>query len=281
MLGIKKLNGNCRVMRINLKKLLLISCLLNFSVTVNADTFSVEEIGTMARMGVKVAFAGESSPHVVTTNITPSQMIRAEMLDLSNLGLHKLPSWLTRFSRLRSLNLAGNKLVQNELEEVKSMKVLEVLNLNNNPLGKGQLTETFKFLPNLRSLYLSNTKDCYGRDDGNYLTIIECFGDFKVLRSLQKLNISANRLGTVDLASFSTIPLQELNLANSLYLRIKFADLPLLQKLSIQGNRSSLTLPSEFGDAFRMQQLRVLDYDADVKIPESLRRKLESWKIKL
>ncbi len=262
----------------SLGKGLLIACLISFSSFTHADnTLSLEEIGTMARMCVKVAFSGELEPHVVTTDMTPSRLTQAEMLDLSNLSLHTLPSWLSRFTKLRDLNLAKNALPLEELDEVKAMRVLEVLDLSGNPLFSREhkpLTEFFTFLPNLRVLSLQDTNGICGG---------ESYGDFKNLQSLQKLDIGQNCIYEIDLANFSST-LQELDLSYN-YLfdgGVKFVNMPALQKLSIQkqGLDRKLHLPDEWGDAFMMQQLRVLDYDENVIIPDGLERKLESWKSK-
>lgn len=277
--------------------------------------FSLEEIETMARMKVKIAFEGELTPHVVTPNMTNDQLAKIESIDLSNLGLHELPSWLAQFTKLRSLNLADNNLASYKLGVLSDMKVLEVLNLNRNyKLGDYQPVldrSDIRRLSNLRVLSLSGIVD----NDTKCDSIPKCIGNFDSFKSLKKVNLSNNKILYInqisglgqylrdyghedrDLSNMEKydladegitfrVPstLEELNLSHNRIKDIPFFKAPSLQKFSLQrqidkdGRSIVLKLDPVFGDAFTMQQLRVMDIDANAVIPDSLRRKLKSWK---
>jgi len=271
---------------------------------VQIKQLSRQEIYTMHRLKVKVAFEDEPQPQIVPLKINPQRLQQAEFLDLSHLQMTDLPDWLAKFTKLRKLDISYNQLTPEELVPLSAMSVLEVLDVSHNPLFEEcpwwdlkckidvpSIQSLWQYLAGLRDLNLSHT----GGSAKNY-------GDLSDLRNLHVLNLSHNRLKTVtglnlqkimglrqlDLShnklkkiDFSELgaelsSLQELNLSFNRLGHLTFAPLPRLNKLYLESN-SQVSFDPEFGHPFYLQELRYMTYDEGTEIPEGLKKKLDSF----
>jgi len=232
------------------------------------EPLTLQEISTMALYGVKIAFSGEYIAKPISSEITPSQILKAEYIDLSGMHLRKLPPWLSKFTKLRRLNLSNNNLHLEKLGSLRTLRVLEELSLANNPLfesGYYDLHPLLSSMRNLRKLSLEST----GGD-------IDAYGHFQKPIYLQELNLSKNFISSIDLDYLSN-RIKVLDLSHNRLAELKYKEMPALEKLHIQGNKG-LVLNEAFGDPFSLQNLRVVDFDSSVTIPDGLKLKLEHWK---
>lgn len=152
--------------------------------------FTREEILLMNRFGVRVGFPSEYQAYVIPKDINPSRLIEADLLDFSNIQLISIPPWLKKFTNLRKLDLSNTEITAKGLEEtLQSMKLLDILDLSDNPLFDSgfEFTEkTWLSTPNLAELYLEGT-GCQ----------LEKYGSLISLKNLVKLSFnkkSKNRI---------------------------------------------------------------------------------------
>ena len=176
-------------------------------------SFSIDDVRIMHEAGVKVAFSGERTVQVLSAAAQPGELLKVEMLDLSNSSLHRIPPWLRRFTILRKLDLSKNQLDADSclLETLQAMPKLDVLNLSGNPLFAGEtaaqsLAQVWQRLSELGELYLSETQGA-----------AKNYGSLAPLKSLKILDLSgnqiANEVGTLELNKLSG--LEELNLSKN------------------------------------------------------------------
>jgi hypothetical protein len=286
-----------------MKKIIFsLCCCLLPSLSAGQDLFTVDDVRIMHDAGVKVQFNEKTPPHVLPADISPRDLLRVEMLDLSDSSLYRIPPWLKRFTNLRRLDLSNNHLDADSdlLEALQAMPKLDVLNLSDNPLfakeptASKSLAPTWQRLSELGELYLSET----GGTAKN-------FGSLAPLWSLKILDISRNRIsnkiGMLELNKLTG--LQELNLSHNDISQFPETELPIqnLEKLDLshndlteipyvamdalkiwdlQGNWS-VRLADDYGDIFSLKNIKELRYNSGVdhdnlsKLPEGLRKKLE------
>lgn len=262
-----------------------------------AEALSLEDIEEMHKLKVMVQYANERKAHIVAANVTPSQLLEAELLDMSNISMHNMPSWVKNFKQLKKLDLSNNSLGMNDmLETLTSFSKLEVLNLSSNPLfqeGNTSLMSVWKSLPEMRELYLRNT----GGEERNYgslqaLTHLQQLDlsqnnlsnnidllDLKPLASLEILNLSNNNIRHSPLAYLPTVSLSHLNLSNNKLTHISYVKFPRLEVWNLLGN-GAVRLADTYEDPFTMKRLKTVQYDTDFdyenlsNLPQGLKRKL-------
>ena len=292
-----------------MKRLLFSLSLLALPALLNAQTLTVNDIGVMHRLKMRIQFAGEREAHVVSADILPAKVLEAELLDLSGRPLYEIPPWLKRFTNLRKLNLSDTSLGKEssiavdtlaELRNVlQAMPQLDVLNLADNPLfshaADQSLASIWQSLPHLRKLNLSNTQSTaknYGslaaltalseldlsrNRIGNELAVLE----LNKLRKVIYLNVSDNGMSTFPEQALPTMVLQQLDMSNNSLEEIPFVDMPELESWNLQGNRT-VRLAFRYGSSFLMTKIRQLiydsgsDYDKLSKLPKGLPEKIRT-----
>ena len=116
---------------------------------------------------------------------TTANTAKKNVLDLSNQGLDKLPSYVTNLSNLEELNISNNNITGALPSQMQNLRKLRVLNASNN-LMTGVPAEIGQ-LQNLEVLDLSN----------NQLTGLP--NELANLKNLKTLNLSGNNYSTMDL----------------------------------------------------------------------------------
>jgi WD40 repeat protein len=261
---------------------------------------SRQEIYTMYRLNVKVAFEGERQATRVPIDINPSCLKQAEFLDLSHLDLLELPVWLNQFPNLRKLDISYNQLTNEKLNALTALSVLEALDISHNPLfesvpywkfwhqSSSQLSIWHQFTQ-LRELNLSNTNgstENYG--DLSSLTNLHILNlshnhlktltalKLSELKTLRQLNLSHNQLKSLDFSELGTVwsYLQKLEISNNQLGHITFAPLPRLSQLDLHYN-NNVSFDPEFGDPFKLQPLCSMTVDKKANLPKGLQEKLK------
>lgn len=286
----------------------------------NSAALTINEVGTMARLGVKVRYENKDGKdekdeglHPLSAGDLPKDVVTAVELDMHGIYLDQLPAWLAKFRNVRYLNLSGNQLTFDALAPLQAMSELEQLDLSNNPLFTVYFTgrSFFQAFPNLRVLKLDSTRltdpvlddirKAPGLEElslsGNRLSS----PNFDGMKSLKVLEAKSSRI--IDLPSLRTTELKRLDVSNNWMSRLDVSMLPdsieqvdasnnsyltvlqfdrnadkgMLELLKLTGNKD-LKLPESLNYPFVLQNLRVLEVDSSVSVPEGLRRKLSSWK---
>ena len=222
----------------------------------------------MARMGVKIRLTNDTALRGIQASDLPALLIKAEEIDLSGLYLRELPAWLLKFKQLRYLSIANNKLTLDKLGVLRMLVNLEKLDLSHNPIFAHHIGihSLLSPLNQLRVLNLNAT----GLDNSDLAE------GFNYLVNITNLKIDNNSIDIIDLSQMPEA-LQLLSAKDNKLKEIKFKDLPILSALKVNGN-SSLVLPEEFGHTFTLPNLKLLDIDSSVILPEGLKFKLDSWK---
>lgn len=101
-----------------------------------------------------------------------------------------LPS-LSKFPRLNTLRIAGNKVTELGAKHFSSLRELETLDIGCTPLGNAGVQVLSQAIPHVRHL---DVRSCDFDD-----TVLDCFLRFL---NLETLNISKNRIGTPALQQF-------------------------------------------------------------------------------
>ncbi len=261
------------------------------------SSFSIEDIRIIHEAGIKVQFPGERTAQVLPADAQPSELLKVELLDLSNASLHRIPPWLRRFTNLRKLDLSKNQLDADSdlLETLQAMPKLDVLNLSGNPLFAGEtaaqsLAPVWQRLNELGELYLSETQGA-----------AKNYGSLTPLRSLKVLDLSgnkiANEVGALELNKLSG--LEELNLSKNGISEFPGTDIPAqgLKMLDLSFNKLTeipyvemnelriwqlqkqengpVRLKDDYGDMFSLKELKKLQCDSPSQLPEGLKKRLE------
>ncbi|KHD07047.1 hypothetical protein PN36_24570 [Candidatus Thiomargarita nelsonii] len=264
-----------------------------------AEQLSRQEIDTMYRYKVKIAFKGERQASQISRDINPSCLHQAVFLDLSHLDLVYLPDWLTKFTQLRKLDISYNQLSPAVLStSLGKLSTLEVLDVSHNPLFKETcwmsvwcsikptMPAIWQHLNGLRVLNLSHT----GGDAENYGDLshlkklyqldlnhnrLSNIAEFKLnkFNKLVFLDLSHNRLEEIDFVQLSP-GLQILDLSHNELGHLTFAPLADLFHLNLKANRQ-ITFDIEFEDPFTLPALGNIEFDG--ALPEGLIKKLDSW----
>ncbi|CAK8724768.1 Leucine rich repeat-containing protein [Candidatus Electrothrix laxa] len=292
-----------------MKRLLFFLSLLTLPSLLNAQTLTVNDIGVMHRLKMRIQFSDEREAHVVPADILPAKVLETELLDVSGSPLYEVPPWLKRFTNLRKLDLSDSSLGKESAIAVatlaelsnalQAMPQLNVLNLADNPLfshaADQSLAPVWQSLPHLSKLNLSNTQGT-----------AKNYGSLAALTALSELNLSRNRIGN-ELAglelnklrkviylnlsgnSMSTFPeqglpttvLQQLDMSDNSLKEIPFVDMPELESWNLQGN-GAVRLAFRYGSSFLITKIRQLIYDSGSnydnlsKLPKGLPEKVRS-----
>ncbi|EDN67239.1 toll-like receptor 8 [Beggiatoa sp. PS] len=260
---------------------------------------SRQEIYTMYRLNIKVAFEGERQATQVPLDMSPSCLKQAEFLDLSHLDLLELPAWLNQFPNLRKLDISYNQLAYDKLTPLTALSVLEVLDISHNPLfesvpywqfwhQQSSPLSIWQQFTQLRELNLSNTNgstENYGDLSSlsnlhilnlshNHLETLTAL-NLSELKTLRQLNLSHNQLESLDFSEIGNVwsYLQKLQISNNQLGHISFAPLPRLSQLDLHYN-NNVSFDPAFSDPFKLQQLCSMTVDEKVVVPKGLLEKL-------
>jgi len=257
------------------------------------QSFAMLTIGDVKAMhdaGVLVSYGNEARGKVVSKNTSPARLIEAKSIDFNGAELYVIPDWLPKMYNLKKLDLNGVQVNIKELQKIKALSRLRILNLNNNSLfEKGGKLMTILSSFKLQQLFLSKT----GGDASDY-------GDLGELSNLYRLDLSQNRLsslsslGLENLSSLKFLNLSnnsfsgsfktnylpknsliELNLSHNNISTFKFnGDFPFLRLLDFSNNRQKLTMDKKYGGLLFLQNITQIAINDDVDLPKGLRKKL-------
>ena len=167
------------------------------------------------------------------------------LLDIHENAISNLPTGMDRLSKLKSLNIAGNKIASLPFEAMAKLPLVEII-ASRNRLEGSLLPSTLESLPSLRSIDVSHN------------ALLSIMTTQVGLPSLQSLDVSNNRI-TILPASAVWPDLLTLT-ANQNQISIMPADFPLLEKIKsvdLCGNN----LTSIDNDIGLMESLTVLRLD--------------------
>ena len=257
--------------------------------------FSSEDVDTLHKLKVKMAFSVADQAFIVPTDMAPPCLQHVAYLDLSYLNLIELPDWLGKFTELRKLDISHNELAHDKLQSLlETTSVLEILDLSHNPLFEASSfwerigLKTIPSIPpklwqnSLRKLNLSDTggdADNYGdlsrlshlqslNISHNRLTTLEAL-HLQKLKNLRRLNISHNQLDYVDFGQIANDRLQVLNLSFNRLGHLTFSPLPHLNRLFLHRNYNV-----SFDKKFELQALRSMTFDKGTKVPDGLLKQI-------
>lgn len=168
-----------------------------------------------------------------------------ELLDIHENAISDLPTGMDRLSKLKSLNVSGNKIASIPFEAMARLPLAEVV-ASRNRLERSLLPSTLESLPSLRSIDVSHN------------ALLSIMTTQVGLPSLQTLEVSNNRI-TILPASAVWPDLLTLT-ANQNQISIMPADFPLLEKIQavdLCGNN----LTSIDNDIGLMESLTMLRLD--------------------
>lgn len=243
--------------------ILALYCLLHPGLALAEPPFTPQEIQTMHRSGIRVAFAGERESYVIPQDISPARLTQAEVLDFNQQPLYDIPSWFAKFSQLRNLNLASTKIDIDDLLRLGHLPSLEVLDLRgNNELfeqSDEQSLEKYRLffsrIPNIRHLNLRAT----GLREASHVSLAP-------LKNLRVLDLGYNGIREIKKLELAQLQeLRELSLNNNSDIgrelvnnHPSFRNFPSasLQKLSLQNCRIE---SHELHGPMDMPELRYLD----------------------
>jgi len=270
-----------------MKKLLLI-CFL----TLQSFAFDVEDISIMREMGVLIAFPSEQKAHPIPSSMRPSEMMKVNYLNFNGKALYFLPAWLPKMTNISRLELKDTKITLKELQKLRPLTQLDILDISDNPLFKdgGNLVELLSTF-SLTQLNLSNTGG--GSSSADYANIGS-------LSSLIKLDLSGNVLSYISPLKLKKFPnLRELNLSDNLIRGILYTDnlpknslrelylfgnnisrftfsgdFPALRVLDISNNQQQLIFDEEYGNPYMFKKLKQGKFNDDIKLPQSIMTRL-------
>jgi len=168
-----------------------------------------------------------------------------ELLDIHENAISDLPTGMERISKLKSLNIAGNKIASLPFEAMAKLPLVEII-ASRNRLEGSLLPPTLESLPSLRSIDVSHN------------ALLSIMTTQVGLPSLQSLDVSNNRI-TI-LPASAVWPVLATLTANQNQISIMPADFPLLEKIkSVDMCGNNLT--SIDNDIGLMKSLTVLRLD--------------------
>ncbi|KAK5455961.1 hypothetical protein LTS15_005279 [Exophiala xenobiotica] len=179
-----------------------------------------------------------------------------EVIDLHRNHIRQLPVGIRRLTRLHSLNLSGNKLLNNALEIIGQIPQLKELMLGENLIG-GAIVLKSGIFEHLQVLDLH----------GNAIERLE-EETLSQLKSLKKLDISSNKLSRVPWGALVSLPLAELNVSKNQLSGMLFEQSTSLPELRVlDGSYNNLEGVSV--DELHFSSLRALNLDGNrlVKLP--------------
>ena len=268
-----------------MKKFLLL-CLL----TLQALALDVEDIAIMRDMGVLIAFPSEQKAHPIPSSMRPRDMMRVNYLNFNGKALYFLPPWLPKMTNISRLELKNTKITLKELQKLRPLTELDILDISGNPLFKdgGNLAELLSTF-SLTQLNLSNT----GGSSSNYANIgslsslikLDLSGnaisDIATLRlqklpNLRELSLSGNQIGgRLNTNSLPKDSLRELYLSGNSISKFAFSgDFPALRVLDISNNRQYLAFDEEYSNPYMFKKLKQGKFNSDVALPQSIMTRL-------
>lgn len=266
----------------------------------------LDDLETMRKMGVKVAFDDEQNSYPIPDDISLTRLKQATIIDFNDQPLHEIPAWLVHFTNLKKLDLSGAYAPFKDLVNIPNAPNLEILDLSNNRLFNKDIKSLddlyvwlnfLKKIQNVRVLDLSNFQNNYSDKDHRYVlanlnylpNLMELnlkgnnlrgslseLGLFE-LTELKKLNLSHNNINDGDVMKY--LPresLVELDLSNNQLEYFNFhGSVPSLELLKLEGNTYRLRMSSEYEGVFHTKNLVQLTYDSSATIPQGLIGRLE------
>ena len=226
---------------------------------------------------------------IAQERIEEARRTEAKVLDLSNLGLMRLPGELGRLPALQQLNLSNNQLTGLP-PEVERLQALWALNLSNNQLtglppeverlqalwalnlSNNQLTGLPPEVERLQALGVLSLQD-------NQLTGLP--PEVGCLQGLWALNLQNNRLTSLPAELGRLRALEVLSLQNNQLtsLPAELGRLPALWELLLQNNQLT-SLPAELGRLPALQRLS-LQNNQLTSLPAELGRLPALWELLL
>jgi Leucine-rich repeat (LRR) protein len=207
------------------------SCLME-----SDSSFSKAEIHKMHELKVRVSLDGNGyqKDQIVLNSMVPEKLIKAKLLDLSNIDISIIPSWLSRFTNIRYLDLSNTNITISELNKLFScgnFDKLDVLKLSENKLfKKGGSIKDINNFPNVAELDLSFTNGKYK----NYLGL-------ENIKDIETLNLKGNNISNgINNLNLRKLPnLKNLDISYNKIVHLSLSKLPLdsLVKLYLNNNK--------------------------------------------
>jgi len=267
--------------------------------TLNTFAFTPDDIKSMRDFGILVSFNDIDKPTKISKKMTPKEFLNVTYLNFNNSAIYNLPEWITRLTKLKGLDLNGAKINLDELQKIKTLTKLTVLNLSNNNLFDKvtDSTELISLLSkfNLNELSLSNTGGnlCNYLNLGSLNSLIELELAYNNLNPISDKNCTLQALGlnklkkleVLDLSNnkisgdFETkfLPLNSLvtlNLAMNNIQNFKYhKPFIRLESLDLSKN-SNIKIASNYGGLFSMNKLVQLKRESNIQVPDGLRNRL-------
>ncbi len=215
------------------------------------------KIGKSHCYDIKSIFPESYYDNLIYTNIDSARMDknRVVYLDLSFKSLHKIPTAITRFKELSSLNLSNNK-ISRITRYVYNCEHLDVLDLSHNNIS---------IIPNkLSRLYGLKKMDL----SYNSINLIK---SLPRLNSLIHLDLSDNNFSNLpNLVGFKNIELLYLNNNKLTQLPASIGRLRKLKELSVKGNSISV-ITTQIGYLRKLEYLDLSDNNLS-ELPKQIRR---------
>jgi len=87
-------------------------------------------------MGVKIAFPNEAKAHTILKGMKPSELMKANYLNLNGASIYSIPKWLPKMTNISRLELANTNLDLDDLKALSSLSNLDILNLSDTKIFK-------------------------------------------------------------------------------------------------------------------------------------------------
>lgn len=267
--------------------------------TLNIFAFTPDDIKSMRDFGILVSFNDIDKPSKISKNMTPKEFLNVTYLNFNNSAIYNLPEWITRLTKLKGLDLNGAKINLDELQKIKSLTKLTVLNLNNNNLFNGVTNskELISLLSNfdLNELSLSNTGGnlCNYANIGSLNSLIELELAHNNLNTISDKNCTLKTLGLSRLEKLEVLDLSDnkidgdfdpkflplnslvsLNLAMNNIQNFKYyKPFTRLENLNLSKN-SNIKIAPNYGGLFAMKKLIHLKRESNIEVPNGLKNRL-------
>jgi len=200
-----------------------------------------------------------------------------ELKKLENLNLSHNPifeQFTTTYSKelfenlknLRELNLKNTKMIDFDRNLFKYLGNLVIFNISNNAISNLTISMADPF--DLNTSSLNKLEKLYANN--NAIKTI----DLSRLSNLKELNLSHNNMIKLDLDNI-TNNIQRIDISYNNLKTINFnEDKGYLEILKLSNNRY-LEIPPKMGKLFVLQNLKILEVDSSVNVPNSLKIKLK------
>jgi Leucine-rich repeat (LRR) protein len=289
----------------------------------NLFAITIDDIQTMRDFDILIKFKSTEKAKTISElevskdtktkaiKITPNKFLEVKYISFNKKNVNVLPNWISKLEYLEGLDLSGANTTLKELDKIKNLKNLTMLNLNNNPNffseSKEPNKELISLLQNFKinELYLSNV--------GANIEYFQGLGEFISLTGLDLSNnnlsevtirsndqnptsknftfkgIGLNKLANLETLKLnncklngdflpSLIPIEsikELSLASNTIKKFTYEKyFPQLRMLDLSQN-SNIEIDEKYSNIFSLQKLVQLKRNSDVKVPKNLEERLK------